>query len=191
MELSELHRNVRPMRHLLRQLLEEKSLGDDCKMYLQDTGETMDQALDDIHQLRDMCKSLNEDYNRYNDRMLNDTLGILTVASTLFMPAQFVSSIYGMNFDSMPELHWEFGYIYFWVLTLLYFALVGYIAFRRLTAMRLKGKEPGMNIPDLESGKNTAKRRSVVLLCAGTSAASDSVPSRDNDNVSFSSSIDD
>lgn len=30
--------------------------------------------------------------------------------ATLFMPLTFISSIYGMNFDYMPELHWKWGY---------------------------------------------------------------------------------
>ena len=24
----------------------------------------------------------------------------------------FVASVYGMNFDNMPELHWHYGYAY-------------------------------------------------------------------------------
>jgi magnesium transporter len=30
-------------------------------------------------------------------------------AAIIFAPT-FVAGIYGMNFDSMPELHWQYGY---------------------------------------------------------------------------------
>jgi magnesium transporter len=41
---------------------------------------------------------------------LNRQMRFLTVIATLFMPLTFISSIYGMNFDYMPELHWKWGY---------------------------------------------------------------------------------
>ena len=35
---------------------------------------------------------------------------IFTIAAVFFLPPTLISSIYGMNFDHMPELHWLFGY---------------------------------------------------------------------------------
>ncbi|MGL4592414.1 MAG: CorA family divalent cation transporter, partial [Aestuariivirga sp.] len=35
---------------------------------------------------------------------------IFSVAAVVFLPPTLVASIYGMNFDVMPELHWTFGY---------------------------------------------------------------------------------
>ena len=35
---------------------------------------------------------------------------IFTIFAVFFMPPTLISSIYGMNFDHMPELHWLFGY---------------------------------------------------------------------------------
>ncbi|TGV78358.1 magnesium transporter, partial [Mesorhizobium sp. M00.F.Ca.ET.158.01.1.1] len=32
------------------------------------------------------------------------------VAAVIFLPPTLVASIYGMNFDVIPELKWEFGY---------------------------------------------------------------------------------
>ncbi|MDW6024084.1 magnesium transporter CorA family protein [Mesorhizobium sp. BAC0120] len=40
----------------------------------------------------------------------NQIIKIFTVASVAFLPPTLVASIYGMNFNSMPELHWDFGY---------------------------------------------------------------------------------
>jgi magnesium transporter len=39
------------------------------------------------------------------------------VIATLFMPLTFIAGVYGMNFDrsspwNMPELGWDFGYVF-------------------------------------------------------------------------------
>ncbi|KXZ55465.1 hypothetical protein GPECTOR_2g1014 [Gonium pectorale] len=39
----------------------------------------------------------------------------LAVVSTIFLPITFLAGVYGMNFDVLPELHWSYGYAYFWV----------------------------------------------------------------------------
>ncbi len=44
--------------------------------------------------------------------MQNQTVNILTVVGTLLTPPVLVASIYGMNFKNMPELQWEWGYVW-------------------------------------------------------------------------------
>jgi magnesium transporter len=40
----------------------------------------------------------------------NKAIKIFTIVSVVFMPPTLIASIYGMNFKSMPELNWNFGY---------------------------------------------------------------------------------
>ncbi len=40
----------------------------------------------------------------------NKIIKIFTLVSVIFTPPTLIASIYGMNFDFMPELHWQFGY---------------------------------------------------------------------------------
>lgn len=40
----------------------------------------------------------------------NNIIKIFSVAAVIFLPPTLVASIYGMNFDLMPELHWRIGY---------------------------------------------------------------------------------
>ena len=42
----------------------------------------------------------------------NDVFKILTVISAVGVPPTLVASIYGMNFEHMPELKWPWGYAY-------------------------------------------------------------------------------
>lgn len=40
----------------------------------------------------------------------NATIKIFSVVAVIFLPPTLIASIYGMNFDYMPELSWLFGY---------------------------------------------------------------------------------
>lgn len=40
----------------------------------------------------------------------NSIVKIFTVAAVIFLPPTLVASVYGMNFDFMPELQWKLGY---------------------------------------------------------------------------------
>ena len=40
----------------------------------------------------------------------NGIIKIVSVAAVVFLPPTLVASIYGMNFDIMPELKWLLGY---------------------------------------------------------------------------------
>lgn len=42
----------------------------------------------------------------------NRIIKIFTVATVAFMPPTLIASIYGMNFARMPELSWDYGYIF-------------------------------------------------------------------------------
>ena len=53
---------------------------------------------------------------------------ISAVAGIIAVPT-FVASVYGMNFDNMPELHWHFGYAY--ALALMAVCVVALAAFFR------------------------------------------------------------
>jgi magnesium transporter len=42
----------------------------------------------------------------------NRIIKIFTVATVAFMPPTLIASIYGMNFSFMPELNWNYGYLF-------------------------------------------------------------------------------
>jgi magnesium transporter len=47
----------------------------------------------------------------------NNVIKFLTVAGAAFLPPTLIASVYGMNFEHMPELHWRYGYL--WALGLM------------------------------------------------------------------------
>lgn len=54
----------------------------------------------------------------------------LTIVSTIFIPLTFLAGVWGMNFRSMPELEWEFGYAAAWA-SMLFIGIGVYLFFRK------------------------------------------------------------
>ena len=42
----------------------------------------------------------------------NKIIKIFTVVNVIFLPPTLIASMYGMNFDFMPEPHWKLGYLF-------------------------------------------------------------------------------
>ncbi len=42
----------------------------------------------------------------------NAIMKTLSVATVVFLPPTLIGSIYGMNFEKIPELHWRYGFFY-------------------------------------------------------------------------------
>jgi magnesium transporter len=76
------------------------------------------QVVDLIETYRELTADLRDLYMSSLSNRINETMRVLTIFSTLFIPLTFIAGIYGMNFDweggamplNMPELHWYFGY---------------------------------------------------------------------------------
>jgi magnesium transporter len=68
-------------------------------------------ALDDYtnQQTQEMAFLLDSTLGLINIQQ-NNIIKIFTIASVLFLPPTLIASIYGMNFESMPELKWKLGY---------------------------------------------------------------------------------
>ncbi len=49
----------------------------------------------------------------------NRIMKLFTTVTTIFMPLSLIAGWYGMNFEGMPELHWQYGYGFVSVLSIL------------------------------------------------------------------------
>lgn len=69
-------------------------------------------------------------YISLSSQRTNEVMRVLTIFSVFFMPLTFIVGIYGMNFDFMPELRWQYGYLI--TLAVMVFITVGiFIWFKR------------------------------------------------------------
>ena len=60
----------------------------------------------------------------------NDVVKLLTVFSAFFLPLTFIVGVYGMNFDFMPELRWQYGYLYV-IFFMIFVSVIIYSWFKR------------------------------------------------------------
>lgn len=104
--------------------------------FSKDDRQRMMTMLRDIQALTDHGHGLDERNTFLLDATLglvsiqqNDIIKIFSVLAVIFMPPTLVASIYGMNFDVMPELHWRFGYPYAIVL-MVAAAVITFMVFR-------------------------------------------------------------
>jgi magnesium transporter len=84
----------------------------ETRVFLRDSHDHAVQALELIEALRETMADTMEIYLSAQNQRLNEVMKVLTVIATLFIPLTFIASIYGMNFEWMPELHWRWGYPY-------------------------------------------------------------------------------
>jgi len=125
--LLTLRRMLWPQREVLNSLLIESRglIAESTKLYLRDCYDHTIQIMDLIETYRETTASLLEVYLSSVSNRLNETMRVLTVIATIFIPPTFLASVYGMNFDrnagawSMPELGWAYGYPALWSLMLI------------------------------------------------------------------------
>lgn len=117
-ELFRLPRLLKPAREVLKNLIESREFDESVTAYVRDVHDHVVQVLDDIELHLQMCRLMSEDYREAKANQMNYVIYTLTIVTTVFLPAQFLTGVYGMNFDNMPELHERYGYALFWVFVL-------------------------------------------------------------------------
>ena len=80
---------------------------------------------EDTISINSSLEHLQDAYFSYLDMKMNSTMKILTVLTTIFFPLTIIVGWYGMNFQSMPEFAWKYGYAYVIVLSIV--VMVGLI----------------------------------------------------------------
>ena len=117
-ELLQLHRIQWRQRDAIAALWrnEDESLpiSEPVRPFLRDVYDHAFVVLDSIETYRDLAASLMDLYLSAASNRLNEVMKTLTLVATIFIPLNFIVGIYGMNFETMPELHWRLGYPAVW-----------------------------------------------------------------------------
>lgn len=131
-EMILLRRSVWPLRETINgfQRSESDLIGEVTSVYLRDVYDHTIQIIDTIESFRDMVSGMLDIYLSSISNKMNSVMKVLTIIATIFIPLTFVAGIYGMNFESMPELKWKYGYAAVWIVMLAIGAIM-LIYFRR------------------------------------------------------------
>jgi len=88
-----------------------------CDFFPEELGARLTMIIKDINSLFDYVKFGFDRLDYLQDTFLglvnieqNKIIKIFTVINIIFLPPTLIGSLYGMNFDFMPELHWQLGY---------------------------------------------------------------------------------
>lgn len=124
---------VWPLRHQVRMLLRQHQplLGPDAEGGFRDMGEIVEMLFENCELLRHQCDSITQAYAASVGNRMNQVMKTLTILTSIFAPLTFIGGIYGMNFDTMPELHWRYGYLYALLLMLVIALVQAYWLWRR------------------------------------------------------------
>jgi magnesium transporter len=107
-----LRKTIWPMRDVINRFLrlENPLVSPTTQLYLHDVYDHTVQAIDITEGFRDVVSGMLDVYLSNINIRTNDIMKVLTIVSTIFVPLTFITSLYGMNFEFMPELHSKIAY---------------------------------------------------------------------------------
>lgn len=116
-EIAFVRRVVWPLREVVNSLGRKESplIKETTEIYLRDVYDHTIQVMDTIETYREMIAGMLDIYLSSLSNRLNSVMKVLTIIATIFMPLTFIAGIYGMNFKYMPELEWQWGYPFVWL----------------------------------------------------------------------------
>jgi len=118
-DLIFLRKSIWPLRELVNGLehLESELVQEQTHAYLRDVYDHTIQIIDTLESYRDTLSGMVDIYLSSISNKTNEVMKVLTIFASIFIPLTFIAGIYGMNFEFMPELTWQWGY----------FALLGFM----------------------------------------------------------------
>ncbi len=69
--------------------------------------------------LQEYSVHVRESYHAQLDNDMNRIMKMFTVVTTVFLPLTLIVGWYGMNFTTMPEITWQYGYLYVILLSII------------------------------------------------------------------------
>lgn len=134
-EILVVRRSVWPMREVIASLVRDDDLAlvtDKTRLFLRDVQDHVVLAADSIETLREVLNGVSDLYLSAVSMRQNEVMKALTVIGAIFLPLTFLTGLYGMNFDQMPELHLPHAYpIFLIVLAVIAFSTLIYFKLKR------------------------------------------------------------
>jgi magnesium transporter len=106
---------------------EFKLVEPDMLPFFRDIHDHLTRITDLAENYRDLIGGALDSYLSVVSNRTNDIMKVLTIFSAIMLPLTFIAGLYGMNFDNLPELHYE--YSYFIVLAIMFVVALGMLVF--------------------------------------------------------------
>ena len=111
-ELIYIRKSVLPLREALSKFsrMESDLIEHSTSVFIRDVYDHVVYIMDLIESFKDMLSGIYDIYIAQISLRMNNVMKALTIISAIFIPLSFIASLYGMNFEFMPELHSQYGY---------------------------------------------------------------------------------
>ncbi len=111
-ELLHVRKEVAPQREVMVALARRNVpfISPQAEAYFRDIYDHLIRITDALDSYRETASSILEIHISVTSNKMNEIMKVLTIMATIMMPLTVIGSIYGMNFDYMPELRWKYGY---------------------------------------------------------------------------------
>ncbi len=119
--LITLRNDLWPIREIIHKLTKNHHYFFDKEtiLYFSDTYDHTIIIIELIEEYRDLLSGMIDLYLSKLSNKMNETMTVLTVIGTIFIPLTFITGVYGMNFKNMPILYWKYGYYYIWIVMII------------------------------------------------------------------------
>lgn len=120
-QIVNMRRSVYPLREVVNKLnrAEFGVISEDTERFFRDLYDHTIQIIETIETFKETVSSLKDVFMTGVSNKMNEIMKVLTLIATIFIPITFIAGVYGMNFEYMPELTWEYGYISAWGLMII------------------------------------------------------------------------
>src|SRR5688572_5412968 len=120
-DLLSFRKTMLAAREVLNELSSRKSpfVSESTQPFLERMVGTLERLSADLSVERDILAETLNLYMGITSHRTNKVVSRLTVVSAVFLPLTFLCGVYGMNFEVLPELKWQNGYLMFWVTALI------------------------------------------------------------------------
>jgi magnesium transporter len=112
-EVIEFHRAVGPLLVPLETLETggiSRAIDDELRRFFRDVADHARRIDDQVNSQRELLTSVLEANLALVSVNQNEVVKKISAIAGIIAVPTFIASVYGMNFDNMPELHWHYGY---------------------------------------------------------------------------------
>ncbi|NTW32115.1 MAG: magnesium/cobalt transporter CorA [Bacteroidetes bacterium] len=120
-DLVVLLKSIFPLREAIGKLQrsENKLIADTSRVFFNSIYDHTVHIIESVESQRDILSGLMDIYLTNISNRMNSIMKVLTIIATIFIPLTFFAGVYGMNFKFFPEIGWQYGYLYFWILCII------------------------------------------------------------------------
>ncbi|OQR86634.1 CorA Metal Ion Transporter (MIT) Family [Achlya hypogyna] len=133
-QLVALDKLIRPFLDLIEGPLSDQDhfQSGEVKNYVRDVKDHLKQMASNVKEYQAALLAIVADDQYTRAKAQADVSYTISVVAALFLPGTFMTGLYGMNFDNMPELHTQNGYYVWWVVFLsICTGMVSYLKYYR------------------------------------------------------------